>query len=54
MNRDDIITAIFAVRPEAIRAGFCWPSDDSTETVSTETLVEFLAEVNEFLQANGD
>lgn len=49
MNRAEIIKAIFERKEEAISRGFDWPTNDSTEAVTTEALTEFLAEINEFI-----
>ena len=50
MNREQIIERIFELKPEAVAKGFDWPTNDSTENVSTETLREFLDEVGYFLK----
>lgn len=51
MTRSDVIRAIKANQERAIGLGFDWPTVD-TNVTDTETLVAFLAEVEEFLEAN--
>jgi hypothetical protein len=50
MNRQEIIDLIFGIKPEAVAKGFDWPTEESTENVSTETLREFLEELIYFLE----
>ena len=50
MTREEIIEAIFYNKERAIGLGFDWPENDETENVSTETLTEFLQELEEFLE----
>ena len=51
MTRAQIISAIQANKERAIGLGFDWPTVDINVTDS-ETLVAFLAEVEEFLEAS--
>jgi hypothetical protein len=50
MTRAEIIEAIFYNKERAIGLGFDWPTNDSIETVDTVTLMEFLEEIEEFLE----
>lgn len=50
MNRQELIDLIFGIKAEAIQAGFDWPTNDSTESIETETLREFLYDVLRYLE----
>jgi hypothetical protein len=50
MTRAEIIAAIFHNKERAIGLGFDWPTNDSTYEIPTATLMQFLEEVEEFLE----
>jgi len=50
MNRTDLINAILALKPQAIKLGFDFPSQNPAEATTAE-LKEFLAELKEFITA---
>lgn len=50
MNREQLISLIFGIKAEAIKAGFDWPTNDSPDGVATETLRDFLYEILRFLE----
>lgn len=49
MNRVEIIERIFALKTEAVGLGFDFPSEEITDSVTTETLNLFLGELESFL-----
>jgi hypothetical protein len=49
MNRNEIITKIFSLKPEAVNLGFDFPSEEITDSVTTHDLHLFLGEVETFL-----
>ena len=52
MTRTEIIAAINANKERAIGLGFDWPSALEPTDESNEELLEFLWEIEEFLEAN--
>jgi hypothetical protein len=50
MNRDELINLIFAIKAEAIQAGFDWPTNDTVTNETTDELREFYYEVLRFLE----
>ena len=50
MDRQEVIEQIFSLKSKAIKEGFDWPTNDSTENVTTEVLAEFLEELKDFFE----
>jgi hypothetical protein len=50
MNRTDLINAILELKPQAIKLGFDFPSQDPAEATTAE-LQSFIAELKDFITA---